>query len=432
MKCIVFLTLIILFHLKGFANNAKYIHEWNQLLIDLMVKDGFSPVLATRGFVYPNIAAYHALSYFDTTLKPLNGKLNGFHPEEIDVEKDELIPELVMVEAIYKVSKAVMYREMDCTVLYNKQVDEISADKDDFIVRLSKSFGQRAADYVISWMKKDGYNETKALPNYIFLKGTYNWQPTPPEFRNALEPNWKSLRPFVIDTPAKYTEPLTVTPDSAKSSEFYKLAIEVYDLSKKLTPEQKLIAEFWDDNPDLNDKYVGHIGMPRRHINPASHWVSILKQLCVAKNISLPESVRAYMLLTVAEADAKIVVWHDKYTFNLIRPVTYIRRYIDEGWMPHLVTPPFPEHTSGHSACSMACAEVLTAVFGDNVSFSDETMVKYLDLPVRTFPSFKKAALEVSESRILGGIHYRTAVDAGMKQGEKIGKAVIKNLLVEE
>jgi hypothetical protein len=136
--------------------------------------------------------------------------------------------------------------------------------------------------------------------------------------------------------------------------------------------------------------------------------------------------------MSIAEADAKIVTWHDKYTQNLIRPVTYIQRYIDASWMPIIVTPPFPEHSSAHSACSMACATVLTALIGSNVSFTDSTMVKYLAFSPRTYPSFEAAALEVTESRLLGGIHYRTAVDAGMRQGKKIGSLVTKTLWIEK
>jgi hypothetical protein len=410
-KNTVSLVFILFLSFRSYSNDAKLIHEWNHLLIELMVKDGFSPVLATRGFVYPNIAAYHAQSLFDKNLKSLNGKLNEFDASELEIDTDSLISQIVMVEAVWRISKLIMYREQDCNELYQKQISQLSIHHDDFIIRLSKSAGQKVADYIIKWMNKDGYNETKAKPNYIFVKGTFNWQPTPPEFRNALEPNWMTLRPFVLNNISEFSEPLSVIPDSSKESDFYKLALEVYN---------------------LNSKFTGHIGIPRRHINPASHWINIVRQVCIEKNKSLTESIRIYTLLSIAEADAKIVAWYDKYTFNLIRPVTYIRRYIDADWMPLLVTPAFPEHTSAHSACSMACAEVLTAILGENVSFTDSTMVKYLGLPARNFPSFKSAALEVTESRLFGGIHYRTAVEAGMKQGKKISHLVISKLFDEK
>jgi hypothetical protein len=44
--------------------------------------------------------------------------------------------------------------------------------------------------------------------------------------------------------------------------------------------------------------------------------------------------------------------------------VTYVRRLIDPNWTPLLITPPFPEYTSGHSVQSGAAAQVLTDLFG--------------------------------------------------------------------
>ena len=72
---------------------------------------------------------------------------------------------------------------------------------------------------------------------------------------------------------------------------------------------------------------------------------------------------------------------------NSIRPETYIDKYIDESWRPLLQTPPFPEYTSGHSVISTASAVVLTKIFGDNFSFTDNTETEF-NLPARHFNSF--------------------------------------------
>jgi hypothetical protein len=410
------------------AQNVKYIHEWNGLLIELMVKDGFSPVLATRGFVYPNIAAYESAAYFDKKLIPLHGKLNQYPAFQFETNKEDASIDAVLVYAMYKVAKQVMYREDACDSLYKKHWNELMNVHGYQKIMHSQLIGEVIGNHVIAWMQQDNFNEAKAQPLYLHEKELCSWQPTPPEYRAALEPHWKMLRPMVVKDLQKLSEPLPFKCDTAKNGKLHQLALEVYELSKNLSSEQKTITEFWDDNPDLNDKYKGHAAVPRRHINPASHWINIVKQVTVANNISFNKTIQCYTLLAVAEFDAKIVSWYDKYTYNFIRPVTYIRRYIDEKWMPHLVTPPFPEHTSGHSVCSMACAEVLTCLLGDNIAFTDSTQLKYLNIQPRKFTSFKNAALEVSESRILGGIHFRTSVDAGIKQGAIIGKNVCELL----
>ena len=95
--------------------------------------------------------------------------------------------------------------------------------------------------------------------------------------------------------------------------------------------------------------------------------------------------------------------------------------------MPVLQTPPFPEHTSGHSVISSASAVALTSLFGENFSFTDSTEVEY-GLPVRSFTSFYEASAEAAISRLYGGIHYRPAIDYGVDQGKKVGEFITKNI----
>ena len=97
---------------------------------------------------------------------------------------------------------------------------------------------------------------------------------------------------------------------------------------------------------------------------------------------------------------------------------------LDPAWQPFLQTPPFPEYTSGHSTISAASAEVLTGIFGDQVAFTDSTEHKY-GHGVRTFSSFREAALECSISRVYGGIHYRSGCEEGQKAGARIGQFVL-------
>lgn len=141
-----------------------------------------------------------------------------------------------------------------------------------------------------------------------------------------------------------------------------------------------------------------------------------------ARDASLAEAAEAYALLGIAVADAFIGCWRVKYEHNLLRPITYIRATIDPGWgdpLP-LVTPPFPEYTSGHSVQSAAAAAVLTARFGV-VPFVDHTHDARGFAP-RAFASFEDAAAEAAISRLYGGIHYRAAIERGLTQGRCIGE----------
>src|SRR5690606_7351255 len=111
----------------------------------------------------------------------------------------------------------------------------------------------------------------------------------------------------------------------------------------------------------------------------------------------------------------------------LIRPETYINLYMDEDWLPLLQTPPFPEYTSGHSVVSAAASSVLTHLLGAEVAFVDSTEVVFC-LPVREFPSFRKAAEEAAISRFYGGIRYMPAIVNCMEHGDRVGQLIVDRI----
>ncbi|HEX2682858.1 MAG TPA: phosphatase PAP2 family protein, partial [Ferruginibacter sp.] len=112
---------------------------------------------------------------------------------------------------------------------------------------------------------------------------------------------------------------------------------------------------------------------------------------------------------------------------NLVRPITIINNDVDKNWSPYLQTPPFPEFTSGHSVISNAAATVLTALFGDNFEFTDETEIPFGN-DSRHFKSFYAAAFESSMSRVYGGIHYPETARISIIQGKEVGNHVLKTL----
>ena len=124
--------------------------------------------------------------------------------------------------------------------------------------------------------------------------------------------------------------------------------------------------------------------------------------------------------------DGIIACWHTKYTEELIRPVTYINRYIDNTWQPYIQTPPFPEFTSGHSVVSGCSSSILDAMF-PKTPFVDYTEVRF-GLPSRSFKSVHDAGEEASLSRYYGGIHYKFGIDNGLEQGRNIGRHILEKM----
>jgi hypothetical protein len=200
----------------------------------------------------------------------------------------------------------------------------------------------------------------------------------------------------------------------------------VYETVNKLTPEQISIAEFWDCNPNISYTQ-GHVMYYEQQISPGGHWIHITTQVIQAENLGILQSAEVLAKVGITLADAFISCWDEKYNSSLIRPETYINRYIDPEWKPVLQTPAFPEHTSGHSVASSSAAVMLTHLFGDNYAFADSTEVPF-GLPTRNFNSFIEASEEAAISRLYGGIHYMPAITSGLIQGRKVAEYAIQKL----
>jgi hypothetical protein len=201
---------------------------------------------------------------------------------------------------------------------------------------------------------------------------------------------------------------------------------EVYDISKNRTDEQTDIALFWDDNPFVS-QHKGHVMFQDKKMTPPGHWMAITQQVAMKKNLDAVASAKTYAYTAVGMYDAFISCWYIKYKTVRIRPQTAVQRLIEPTWTSFIQSPPFPEYTSGHSTVSSTAAEILTSVFGDGLAFTDSSELEY-NLPVRSFKSFREAALEASVSRVYGGIHYRSGCDGGNRQGKKIGEIILKKL----
>ncbi len=282
----------------------------------------------------------------------------------------------------------------------------------DDIVKRSEAYGQSVAAHIFDWSRNDGGAVVTNMgfpENYVPATGDDKWVPTSlvAQQQAPLLPEWGNNRPFAMPTGATCALPAPIAYSSDPASDFYKEAIEVYDTVKNLTPEMAATARFWSDDPMLST-------------TPPGHWFSIALQVSTRQQLSLDDTVDLLARLGVASADAFIGCWHDKYVYDLVRPVTYIRRLIDPKWEPILITPPFPEYPSGHSTASAASAAVLTGFFGDNFAFEDTTGSRD-GLNARNFSSFNAAANEAGISRLYGGIHFRAAIDRGLGQGRCIG-----------
>ena len=256
------------------------------------------------------------------------------------------------------------------------------------------------------------------------------WRPTRPDYADALEPHWNKIRPLLLDSAAQF-KPVRPTPfDSVKTSKFYKEAFEVYKTVADSTPERIATAWYWDDNPvaTLN---AGHFNIIRKKLTPSGHWMWMTMYACRKGNKNMFEASEAYTKVSIGLFEVFISCWDEKYRSEVIRPETYIGQYIEPQWTSIIVSPPFPEYTSGHSCVSGVSSQILTGVFGDNFAYTDSTELQF-GLAPRSFKSFKAAAAQAAISRMYAGIHYRPACEVGITQGEAVGNYVLSKVKTQK
>ena len=398
---------------------AEVLQTWYKLVLELVRHTPtYSPPVASRAFGYLGVTAYEATALGRDDMLTLAGQVNGLAPLDIDATGTD--PALVLQAALAPAvaeffantgptgqrAMAAMTARMDARV-----EDGLSPE----VIAASRAAGAAVAAHISAWAATDGgaVVENMGFPlTYTPRDAPDAWVPTSRivQQQAPLLPHWGENRPFAMPDGASCPLPPPPAYSEEPGSAFHAEAMEVYQISQTLTDEQKLIARFWSDDPMLSP-------------TPPGHWIFLTLGILQAEGADAARSADILARLGMGLADAFIGCWDAKSQYDLLRPVTYIRRVIDPDWAPLLITPPFPEYPSGHSTQSGAAATVLTAFFGEGHAFDDAT---HSDdgLPIRSYPDFWTAAEEAARSRLYGGIHFRAAIDQGLAQGRCIGAHV--------
>jgi PAP2 superfamily len=401
------------------AGAAGAVHDWFRLILELVRHTPtLTPPVSSRAFAYLGVALWEALQSPGT--RSMAGQLTALTPPPARPAgtDDAVVADAVlgaMVAALFQNTGPTGQRAM--AAMTRKLGERTATGLSPAVVEASAAHGRAVATHILSWSQDDGGSVIVNMgfpETYAPAELPEDWVPTSlvRQQQTPLLPDWGRNRPFAMASgdlcglapPPAYSE----DPGSA----FHAEAMEVYEVSRSLTEEQKLIARFWSDDPMLTP-------------TPPGHWMFIAMSVLEAEGAAVARRAEVLMLLGVAMADAFIACWRDKYAYNLLRPVTYIRRHIDKAWEPLLITPPFPEYPSGHSTQSGAAQAVLTHLYGEDFAFADTTHEDE-GMGARSFPSFRAAAEEAGISRLYGGIHFRSAIDQGLAQGICVATSTLR------
>ena len=273
----------------------------------------------------------------------------------------------------------------------------------------SQAFGRSIAAAIYSWSLTDNFNPSNA--GYVPPVFPGAWVPTPPAFANGVQPYISNARPYQIANLTKTAPAFPAAYSEDSNSDFYKIVKNVYDVSQSLTTEQKNTALFWVDQGNG----IGY--------TPPGHDMSIVTQALEQTGASLAVAAEAFAKAGIAEREAFIVCFRAKYTYNLVRPVTYIRKLIDPNWMSFITTPPHPEYPAAHAFITGSAMQAAARVLGENVAVTDHTY-DFRGWEPRTYSSLFKAAEEAGISRLYGGIHYVPSINIGLGLALDLGNSV--------
>lgn len=426
--------LFILFFISCDTSNSTSVKQDDQLphqlvkkLTDIIVVDIFTPPVASRIYANTSLAMYEAIRFKKQGSKSITAKLKGFDPMPVPEEGKEYDFSIAAIQSFCETAKKVTFSAPEITKYQDSMIAVYAAGLDEAEVKQSIAFGQLVADVVAKRLEKDMYKETRGFDRFeVTTDDDSRWVPTLPDYTDGLEPHWPKMLTMALDSSSQVQADPYPAYSINPNSPYYKELQEVYDISKSRTDEQTDIALFWDDNPFVS-QHKGHVMFQDKKMTPPGHWMAITQKAAKLKYLDAVTSTKAYTYTAVGMYDAFISCWYVKYSTVRIRPQTAIQRLIEPTWVSFIQSPPFPEYTSGHSTVSSTAAEMLTHVFGDNMSFTDSSELEF-NLPVRSFKSFRDAALEASVSRVYGGIHYRSGCDNGNKQGKELAKIILTKL----
>lgn len=272
------------------------------------------------------------------------------------------------------------------------------------------------------------------------------WQPLINDLgvlQTFIAPHWGGVRPFALRAGNQFDSrpDLLPPPNYLRSAAAFNADMQqMLQLSGALTPQQKLIVEYWADGPASE--------------LPPGHWSLLAQHVARRDNHGIDADVKMFFALQNASFDAGIVGWHVKRRFEGVRPITAIRYFyqgqpvfawggpgqpnqvIDGGkWTPYNpgsnLSPAFPGYVSGHSIFSASSATVLQAFTGsDALGYSELILPNFGRVEpgvpavptTMSYPTFTSAVDDAGMSRLYAGIHFSDDNTVGQALGRQIGQ----------
>jgi membrane-associated phospholipid phosphatase len=180
------------------------------------------------------------------------------------------------------------------------------------------------------------------------------------------------------------------------------------DAIRSLPPPAQGSAQFVKDDNELKALQQNRTAAVNDSIaywNEGSvvRWNAIARSLVIQNSTSAPMASRVYALVSVAQYDALVSTWNNKYTYNRSSP-----NALDSSIQPAVQTSSDPAYPSDHAAVAAASSAVLSYLYPNQAAW------------------LAKQVAADEQSRLDAGVNFRSDITAGNVIGLTVANDVIK------
>jgi len=164
------------------------------------------------------------------------------------------------------------------------------------------------------------------------------------------------------------------------------------------------------------------------------HWA--VRDLAARRGLDISDRARLFAAVSMSISDAITVCWDCKYHYGLWRPITAVRQAAEDGnpateadpaWEPLLVTPPYPDYSSGLNSVVGAGTRALSRVL--DTTRLNLYVTSAATNTTRHYESADALCQDAVDARVWSGLHFRTADVVAMAGGRQVADWVLDHYL---